>query len=248
MSPDTPETPGYRQLADRLRDLIADLPDGARLPTVRKISDDYGVTKSAAARAITVLAQEGRVVARRGAGTVVVGFAAIPRSSPGRLGRDRWAGGYAIQDQETAGRLRVDDVRTGEGAPPDWAAGPLGITDGDPAVFRSRRYLVDDRPVQLATSWLRVEVARGTRLMYTDTGPGGSYARLAELGHAPVRFREWLRARMPASGEVAALILPAGCPVVEITRHAYEADGAVVEVNRMVLDGMAYLLDYAFDA
>jgi GntR family transcriptional regulator len=36
--------------------------------------------------------------------------------------------------------------------------------------------------------------------------------------------------------------------VVEITRHAFQEDGRCVEVNRMILDGTAYILDYAFDA
>jgi GntR family transcriptional regulator len=57
-----------------------------------------------------------------------------------------------------------------------------------------------------------------------------------------------LLARMPRPDESGLLDLPGGTPVIEITRHAYADDGRCVEVNRMVLDGAAYLLDYSFPA
>jgi len=128
------------------------------------------------------------------------------------------------------------------------AAEALGIAADSPVVFRSRRYVVDDKAVQLATSYYPVDLARGTRITYTDTGPGGSYAVLAELGHAPASFTEYLLARMPRPDETAQLDLPGGTPVIEITRHASEVGGRCVEVNRMILDGSAYLLDYSFSA
>jgi GntR family transcriptional regulator len=82
-----------------------------------------------------------------------------------------------------------------------------------------------------------------------DTGPGGSYARLAELGHAPAHFREDVRARMPQPEEADALELPsAGTPVVDIVRTALTDAGAVIEVNEMTLDASAYILRYDFSA
>ncbi|MBT2472242.1 UTRA domain-containing protein [Streptomyces sp. ISL-66] len=53
---------------------------------------------------------------------------------------------------------------------------------------------------------------------------------------------------MPASGEAASLGLAAGTPVVLVVRTAFAADGQVVEVNEMVLDASAYVLEHAFDA
>jgi GntR family transcriptional regulator len=126
--------------------------------------------------------------------------------------------------------------------------GASWLEAGSPVATRSRRFLVEDRPVQLATSYLPVDLARGTAIMHTDTGPGGIYARLGELGHAPATFTEFLRARMPVPAEVGRLELPDGTPVIEITRHAYTRAGRCVEVARMVLDATAYLLDYTFDA
>ena len=46
--------------------------------------------------------------------------------------------------------------------------------------------------------------------------------------------------------ESEKLCLPDGTPVLEITRHAFQDDGRCVEVNRMILDATAYVLDYTF--
>jgi GntR family transcriptional regulator len=53
---------------------------------------------------------------------------------------------------------------------------------------------------------------------------------------------------MPTQQEAQDLEMPAGTPVILITRVAYKADGQVVEVNEMVLDSSAYVLEYDFDA
>ncbi|MFD7626144.1 UTRA domain-containing protein [Streptomyces sp. NPDC059851] len=88
----------------------------------------------------------------------------------------------------------------------------------------------------------------GTPIAEPDTGPGGIYARLADLGREPVRFREEIRSRMPRPEEAKALGLGPGTPVVLLCRTAFAADGQVVEVNEMALDSAAYILEYEFDA
>lgn len=244
------QEPSYRRVVAALRDLITsgELAEGDRLPSVREIARRYGVTVGTANRAVAELRGEGLVVVRHGAGAHVRRFRAIRRSSPSRIARERWGHGKLIQDADTEDRPRTADVTVGEIPAADWVAEPFGIQPSTPVVFRTRRFLVEDRPVQLATSYLPVELARGTPIMHTDTGPGGIYARLADIGHSPASFTEYLRARMPLPDEATRLDLPEGTPVIEITRHAFDARGRCVEVNRMVLDGSAYLLDYSFPA
>jgi GntR family transcriptional regulator len=115
-------------------------------------------------------------------------------------------------------------------------------------VARSRRYVLDGKPVLLSVSYLPDEFAAGTMIEYKDVGPGGIYARLRELGYAPARFREDLRSRMPEPGESERLELPPGTPVVDIVRTAYTAEGQIVEVNEMTADASSYVFRYDFDA
>jgi GntR family transcriptional regulator len=246
----TQSSAAYRRVLGQLRNLIlsGDLAEGDKLPSIREIVTRYDVTQSVATRAVDALRAEGFAVARHGSGVYVRRFRAIPRSSPGRLSRDRWGAGQDIQAADTQEREHVVDIEVGEVPAPDWVAGPLQIEVDAPVIYRSRRYVVEGRPVQLARSYFPADIVRGSRIVHTDTGPGGSYARLAELGHAPAVFTEYLRCRMPLPDEVERLELPEGTPVIEITRHALEAGGRCVEVNRMILDSSAYLLDYSFSA
>ncbi|MBO3733968.1 GntR family transcriptional regulator [Glycomyces niveus] len=150
----------------------------------------------------------------------------------------------AIQDTDTGKRGRVVEVTVGERPASETVASCLDIAPGDPVLCRSRRFAVEQRPVQLADSFYPVGMVRATPIVYTDTGPGGVYARLAEIGREPIRFTERLHARMPFPAERTALELPGGTPVIAITRTAYDAEDRCVEVTEMILDSSAYELEY----
>jgi GntR family transcriptional regulator len=240
----------YRRVADELRSQIerGDLAEGTQLPTLSQIARVYEVPRSTAGRALDALRAAGLVVTRQGAGTYVRQFGRISRVSPARLATARWGAGLMIQDHDTGARPRVVDVVVGDVPAPGFAAVALGVDPGTAVLRRSRRFLVDDRPVQLAISYLPTELTRGTQIEHTDTGPGGTYARLAEAGHAPTEFTERVIMRGPTPDEAADLSLAIReSRVYEITRYAY-AGNRCVEVNRMVLDAGAYELIYSFPA
>lgn len=241
--------PAYERVTDELRDAILNEELTGRLPSLAGLATRYGVTTDVARRAVEVLRGEGLLVTRQGSGTYVRLFQRITRSSPGRLARAHWGAGKAIQDADTGIRPRTVDVVVGETPAPAYVADAFGIAPGDPVLTRSRRFVVDARPVQLAMSYLPLDFA-DTRLAYTDIGAGGTYARLDELGFGPARFTERLVARAPLPDEVERLELgsSAGAIVVEIVRYAYTEAGRCVEVNRMVLDASAYTLEYDFSA
>ncbi|SHN48195.1 GntR family transcriptional regulator [Cryptosporangium aurantiacum] len=241
----------YRRIVDDIRRAIeeGELRPGDRVPSIPELGRTYNVAKTTAERVHAALRAEGLVVSRKGAGVYVRTFQTIVRSSPNRLARSRWGAGNAIQDADTAPRPRTVDVQVGEIPAPRWLAEPLGVEVGDLIVYRSRRFVVDDRSVQLATSYVTVEVAADVpEIKHTDTGPGGMYARMAERGHEPTHFVERVRSRMPLAEEIATLELPPGTPVMEITRRAITSDDRCVEVNRMIVDATVYELDYHFNA
>lgn len=244
------EPPAYERMASQLREEINAGTVNKRLPSLTGLAERYGVTPDVARRAIDVLRGEGLVVTRQGSGTYVRRFERITRHSPERLAKTQWASGQPIHDSDTGTRPRVVDIVVAEQPAPDEVAAALGITPNQPVLTRSRRFLIEGRPVQLATSHLPLDIVGGTRIAYTDTGPGGTYARLAELGHAPVRFTERLTARAPRPEEVDRLALTSsvGSLVIEIIREAYTAADRCVEVNHMILDATAYVLEYHFAA
>ncbi|MFF4000582.1 GntR family transcriptional regulator [Streptomyces californicus] len=165
-----------------------------------------------------------------------------------RLAYEQWGAGRSVWEAEIAGRdLAVDRLDVREGAASEMAGQILGPA-GEHVWIRSRRFVLDGKPVLLSTSYLPAPLVEGTAITEPDTGPGGIYARLAELGHGPVRFREEVRSRMPLPEETAQLGHPAGTPVMLICRTAIADEGRVVEVNEMVLDAAAYVLEYDFDA
>ncbi|CAM5735932.1 hypothetical protein SHIRM173S_09002 [Streptomyces hirsutus] len=82
------------------------------------------------------------------------------------------------------------------------------IGDGTTCV-RRRRFVLDGKPVLLATSYLPMPLVAGSAITQEDTGPGGTCARLAELGYEPVHFREEIRSRMPSKDEAAQLSMSA---------------------------------------
>ncbi|PPK67959.1 UTRA domain-containing protein [Actinokineospora auranticolor] len=170
-------------------------------------------------------------------------FQPYRRVSPSRL-RDRARSVWAADDPDRP--PVVSDLVVAEEVPPPRVAEALGLDADALALVRRRVYLVEERPIQLAWTYYPAELVRESAIAEPETGPGGAYARLAELGSAPVRFREELRSRMPSHEEREVLRLGQAVPVIHVTRTAYQADDAAVEVNEMVLDAAAYVLEYHF--
>ncbi len=240
------------EIAAGLRAAIArgDYAPGDRLPGENALMDSHGVARMTARKALAQLQAEGLTVTRRGVGVFVRGFTPVIRNGIARLASRPWEAGTPIWEREARGRaLDVDSITVdaGTGAPDDIAR-ILALAPGAKVCRRDRRYVLDGKPVMLATSYLPAELACGSPITEPDPGPGGIYARLADLGRAPVHFREDLTARMPTPEQAGALQLEPGTPVVTIDRIAADANGHPVELNRMTLDAAAYVIRYDFDA
>ncbi|MER8092176.1 GntR family transcriptional regulator [Streptomyces goshikiensis] len=243
--------PKYQRIAAALKAAIeaGEYGPGDRLPGENDLMGTYGVARMTARQALGVLQAEGLTEARKGAGVFVREFRRIRRRGIERLAADVWGSGRSIWTADVEDRdPEVELLGVTEEAAPSGVAALLGLSGDVVAVVRRRAFLLDGKPVMLATSYLDAALVGGTPIAEPDTGPGGIYARLADLGHKPARFREEIRSRMPSADEADRLGLAAGTPVVLICRTAFTAEGRVVEVNEMVLDASAYVLEYEFDA
>ncbi|WP_424861673.1 GntR family transcriptional regulator [Streptomyces sp. MMS24-I29] len=236
-----------RDIADALRKRIrsGELAPGVRLPGEPALVKSYGVAKETARRALMLLVSEGLAVRRKGSGTYVREFQPIRRVANRRLAQEGWGTGRSIWSSDVGERpMQVTDLRVYEAPAPADVARALDLTEGTPVIVRDRLFTVEGEPVQAAVSYLPAELVRHSPIAQEDTGPGGTYARLAELGAKPVRFIEELRSRMPSQEESERLRLADGTPVVEIYRTALTDQDRPVEVNRMLLDAGAYVMEY----
>ncbi|WP_431781578.1 GntR family transcriptional regulator [Streptomyces chumphonensis] len=236
-----------REIADELRERIrsGSLAPGTRLPGEPALVREHGVAKETARRALTLLVNEGLATRRKGSGTYVREFQPIRRVANKRLAEERWNDGRSIWSADIGQRpMSVSGLRVYEKPAPDDVAQLLGLEKGAAVVVRDRLFTVEGEPVQAAVSYLPADLARGSAIAQEDTGAGGIYARLAELGYKPIRFVEEVRARMPSQDESERLHLAEGTPVVEIYRTALTAEGQAVEVNKMLLDAGAYVMEY----
>jgi GntR family transcriptional regulator len=250
-SRDSGRQPKYQRIAAELRAAIeaGEYGPGERLPGENDLMAVHGVARMTARQALGVLQAEGVVEARKGAGVFVRHFKPVRRRGIERLARAQWGDGRSVWETDAAGReLVVDSVEVSEEVTTDVIAAILDLGEEARVCVRRRRYTLDGKPVLLAASHLPADLVTGTPITQPDTGPGGLYARLEELGRKPVRFREEIRSRMPSGDEAERLSLPSGVPVMLVARTAFDADGAAVEVNEMVLDSSAYVLEYGFGA
>ncbi|WP_393916293.1 GntR family transcriptional regulator [Halostreptopolyspora alba] len=243
--------PVYREIAEALRHAITSgqFADGDRLPGENDLMQQYGVARATARHALSVLINEGIVVSVRGSGIFVRAFRPLRRHGPRRLARELWETGRAVWEADANDReFETDSITVREIDAPEYVARALDLPDEARVVRRRRRHHLDGRPMQLATSYLPAELVAGTAIGEPDTGPGGIYARLGELGHPPAHFTEEIRVRMPTPGETEELRLSAGTPVLDVLRTALTTEHRPVELNEMTLDGSAYVLQYDFDA
>lgn len=241
---------GYEAIADDLRDLIVsgDLPPGSRVPSENELREKYGVGRDTASKALRILREEGLTESRQGAPTKVREFKPIRRSANKRLSASVWGAGTSMWDIDVRDNTpQVVDVAVDRIEAPKRVAAALDLPPGAGVVRRFRRYLLDGRPVLAATSYLPADIAADTQIEEEDTGPGGIYQRLADLGHKPTSFREEVRSRMPNKSEREALRLDRGTPVLLVVRTA-STEARAVEVNEMLLDAASYVLDYVIDA
>lgn len=246
------DRPTYKQIADHLRALIAEgkVPPGEALPSESALMAQYGTARGTVRQAINVLKAEGLIQVEHGRGSFV-------RTSPPstRLGLERFARRGRERGQPSVAELQDEERQAtaeilglGRGAAPPEIAARLGLADGAPVLIRRERHLADDKPVELATSYVPWGLAKGTAMVRRDPGPGGIYARLEEGGHGLKRFSEDVASRMPTPAEAQLLELRSGVPVFRLLRTAYDTEGEPVEVCDTVMAADRYILSYELPA
>jgi GntR family transcriptional regulator len=200
---------------------------------------------------VNLLRGEGLVRTEHGRGTFVRDRLPVRRLAHDRFARRHRKRGRAayLAELEAEGREpRVEVLGIERVKAPDEVAVWLQLSLDSEVIMRRRRYLADEEPMELATSYIPWELADGTAIVEPDSGPGGIYARLEEQGHELKRFSEEVTARMPTTEEGRALRLEPGVPVIRVVRIAYARDERPVEACDTIMAADRYVLSYELPA
>lgn len=241
----------YAEIAGQIRSAIqrGDYERGATLPSEETLAGQYGVSRPVVNRAVRLLRSEGLVRVERGRGTVVHEIPTILRNATARYTREarergQSRGAFATEVRELGHEPHSELVELGPVTPPSEVADSLGFDVDEVAAIRRRHMRADDTPVQIATSYVPWVIAAGTPITQEDTGPGGTYSRLADLGYPVARFTERITVRMPAPDEAVVLRLADDQPVYVIHHVALTEDGKPVEVTVHVMPVHQWALEY----
>jgi GntR family transcriptional regulator len=213
--------------------------------------EHYGVARMTVRNALRILQDEGLTTAEHGRGVYVRARPPVRRLASDRFAqrhRKEGKAAFIAESEQAAATPSVDRIQVSEGRPAADVADRLGLADDAVTVIRSRRYLLDGRPVETAVSYIPADLARGTPITDPNPGPGGIYARLEDAGHTLERFTEEVAARMPTPDEARALALSPGVPVFRLVRTAFDSTGRAVEVCDTIMAADAYLLSYDLPA
>lgn len=236
----------YRDIAADLRRSIlrGRYQPGDTLPKLEVLADEYGAGYQTVRSAIGMLANEGLVEAIKRRGTVV---RELPERRRITRSRQVYQDELGYYFDPTAQAWRPVQPPTVEWGPAPLDVAPmLDVAPGDDVLIRERFMGPQGGGAkQIATSYLPEWLARGTVLAERDTGPGGIYARLEEMGHGPLRWSESVSARMPTPDEAEALSLSRGVPILRVVRTTSSSARRVLEINDTRMSAEEFEIGYA---
>lgn len=244
--------PAFRQIADQLRDRIlgGDLRPGGLLPSETELLTEFGASRSTVRHSIEVLKSEGLIETRQGRGAFVrTKHPRVLRLAPDRFARRHRQAGQTpfTVDVGTDRAARLEVRRFARTTASAEVAGRLGLSEGAEVLARHFRFFIDERPVQLSTSYLPYRLVHGSPIEdpKREPWPGGTIAQLETVGIRVTTVVEEVSARLPLPAEAGDLELRAGTPVFLVARTMFTGDGPVV-VSDLVVAADQYVLSYRF--
>ena len=201
---------------------------GDRLPPERELARQYGVSLITVRRALSELAQQGRIERTRGRGTYVL----RPRLERDIASRASFAD--EMQERGLDPETRLVSARP-ESATVSVAAA-LGLETGSPTLYLERLRLAGGEPYLLEQVHLPAERFPG--LLASDLEHASLYELMAtRYGTPVVRAREALEPVLLRTREAGLLAQRRGAAALLIEGIAFSADDTAVEFGRTFVRG-----------
>lgn len=219
--------PVYLRLASTLRGLIGlgELTGGDALPSERDLAQAAGLSRVTVRKALDVLAVEGLIERRQGAGSFVTRQIEQPASVLIGFTED-------MQRRGTAPASRL--IRKAVGPPDPSEMLKLGLSPSDRVLRLSRVRLSDGEPLAIEHAVVPA------RALPSPALSGSLYAALGAQGNAPVRALQRVQAGIASAEEAALLGIAPGDAVLRIERRSFLANGRPIEVTVSAYRGDRY--------
>jgi GntR family transcriptional regulator len=229
--------PHYRQIELALRERLAAMPPGDRLPSDDELCREFGVSRMTARNAMQRLAEDGLVERIPGRGT----FAVAP---PSHRFADRlmaFSNEMARLGRVPSSRLLERDIRPSTAE----QAALLGLRPTEPVVMVRRLRLADGEPIALETAVLVRRTA--DVVLAADIEHGSLHGALAAAGLHLRRGNATITAESAGHEDVRLLRVVRGAPLLVERRVIADSLGRPVEATESRYPGDRYALDVRFE-
>jgi GntR family transcriptional regulator len=229
--------PQYRQIEQSLRERIAVLRPGERLPSDAELCVEFGVSRMTARNAMQRLAEDGLIDRQPGRGSFVA-------EAPTHRRANRLM--TFTQEMLRRGRVPSSRVLTRVIRPSTTAeATSLGIPPRQPVVHLRRLRSADDQPIAIESAVLIGACADA--VMTADLAHGSLHETLARSGHVLRRGTGTIAAAAATAEEARLLAIRTGDPLLVERRVILDAHGRRIEATESVYPADRYALEVQFD-
>jgi GntR family transcriptional regulator len=190
---------------------------GEMIPSESALMAEFRTSRVTVVRALAMLANLGWVEAVHGKGRYV----------KSRLPAERQIPDHAASMLDREETTEVQILSAGPVIIPPRAATALGMREGAAVIARQRLTSVKKLgPIELATTYIPVELSIGTDVSEPKPLPEGVLSHLAERQHISWHYAtERISARMPSAEEARLLEISRRDPVLTVLVTAFDRDG-----------------------
>ncbi|HEY8437345.1 MAG TPA: GntR family transcriptional regulator [Candidatus Limnocylindrales bacterium] len=229
--------PQYRQIEQVLRERLAAMQPGERLPSDAELCAEFGVSRMTARNAMQRLAEDGLVRREPGRGSFVAQLPAHRRAN--RLMT-------FTREMIRAGRVPSSRILTRTVRPSTTTeADALELRPRDPVVDLRRLRLADDQPIALESAVLVGDAAPA--VMTADLEHGSLHEALTRAGFALRRGTGTIGAARATAEDARLLAIRAGDPLLVERRTIVDDGGRRIERTESRYPADRYGLDVQFE-